>query len=118
MHDGLGLKLLAGARHRVALITARESAVVPARARDLGMRHVLPGVSATSSRACAPVRRAGPRRSTQVAYMGDDLPDLAVFAHVGLAVAPANAHPWVRERVHWVHRARAAATARRASCAT
>ena len=33
--------------------------------------------------------------------MGDDLPDLRALATVGLSVAPANAHAWVRERVHW-----------------
>jgi 3-deoxy-D-manno-octulosonate 8-phosphate phosphatase (KDO 8-P phosphatase) len=36
-----------------------------------------------------------------VAFMGDDFSDLGVLQAVGLAVAPANAHPWVRERVHW-----------------
>ena len=36
-----------------------------------------------------------------VAYTGDDLPDLKVMLRVGLAIAPANAHAWVRERAHW-----------------
>ena len=38
----------------------------------------------------------------EVAYMGDDIVDLAVLARVGLAAAPADAVPEVRERVHWV----------------
>jgi 3-deoxy-D-manno-octulosonate 8-phosphate phosphatase (KDO 8-P phosphatase) len=38
----------------------------------------------------------------QVAFMGDDLPDLATLRGVGLAIAPANAHPWVLPAVHWV----------------
>jgi 3-deoxy-D-manno-octulosonate 8-phosphate phosphatase (KDO 8-P phosphatase) len=37
----------------------------------------------------------------QVAYVGDDLPDLAAMQTVGLSVAVANAHAWVRERAHW-----------------
>jgi 3-deoxy-D-manno-octulosonate 8-phosphate phosphatase (KDO 8-P phosphatase) len=36
-----------------------------------------------------------------VAFMGDDLADLVILRACGLAVAPANAHPWIRERVHW-----------------
>ena len=36
-----------------------------------------------------------------VAFIGDDLPDLSALQRVGLSVAPANAHPWVRERAHW-----------------
>jgi 3-deoxy-D-manno-octulosonate 8-phosphate phosphatase (KDO 8-P phosphatase) len=39
---------------------------------------------------------------SEVAYMGDDLADLSVFPHVGLAVAPANVHDWVVDKVHWV----------------
>jgi len=37
----------------------------------------------------------------QVAFMGDDLVDLSALQAVGLSVAPADAHAWVRERVHW-----------------
>ena len=36
-----------------------------------------------------------------VAFMGDDLADLSALLTCGLAVAPANAHAWTRERVHW-----------------
>jgi 3-deoxy-D-manno-octulosonate 8-phosphate phosphatase (KDO 8-P phosphatase) len=43
---------------------------------------------------------------TQIAYMGDDLPDLPVLVRVGLACAPADAAAEVRERVHWVSHAR------------
>ena len=50
----------------------------------------------------------------EVAYMGDDIVDLAVLARVGLSAAPADAVAEVRGRVHWVSRA-AAATAPRAS---
>ena len=52
----------------------------------------------------------------QVAFMGDDLPDLPVLVHAGLAVAPANAHPWIRERVHWRTQARGGEGAARELC--
>ena len=48
--------------------------------------------------------------------MGDDLPDLPALAEAGFAVAPANAHPWVAERVHWVTPARGGGGAARALC--
>jgi 3-deoxy-D-manno-octulosonate 8-phosphate phosphatase (KDO 8-P phosphatase) len=38
----------------------------------------------------------------EVAFMGDDLPDLATLRGVGLAIVPANAHPWVLPAAHWV----------------
>ena len=34
--------------------------------------------------------------------MGDDLVDLGVFPHVGLAVAPANVHRWTAPHAHWI----------------
>jgi len=40
-----------------------------------------------------------------VAYMGDDVLDLPVLLRCGLAAAPADAAPDVRERVHWISRA-------------
>jgi 3-deoxy-D-manno-octulosonate 8-phosphate phosphatase (KDO 8-P phosphatase) len=36
-----------------------------------------------------------------VCYVGDDVPDLAAIQSVGLGIAVANAHPWVRERARW-----------------
>ena len=48
--------------------------------------------------------------------MGDDLPDLRVMLQVGLSVAPANAHAWVRDRVHWRTHARGGEGAAREVC--
>ena len=42
----------------------------------------------------------------QVAFMGDDLPDLPVLSRVGLSASPADAHAEVKSRVAYVTRAR------------
>ena len=52
----------------------------------------------------------------QAAFVGDDLPDLAPMRAVGLAVAVANAHPWVAEHVHWQTRLRGGHGAAREVC--
>jgi len=39
---------------------------------------------------------------SDVAYMGDDVVDLAVLARVGLSIAPADCVDEVRARAHWV----------------
>lgn len=100
VQDGLGLKLLLEAGIQVALVTARRSPIVEARARELGLPHVQQGVSDKREALLGLCDRLGfaPR---QAAFMGDDLPDLPALGIAGFAVAPANAHPWVRERVHW-----------------
>ena len=52
----------------------------------------------------------------EVAHMGDDLPDLPALLLAGLAAAPANAHPWVAERVHFRTRANGGHGAARELC--
>ena len=100
VHDGLGLKRLLANHIEVAVITARMSMIVTERMADLGVAHVYQGQD--DKLACfEQLLHALKLQPDQVAYTGDDLPDLAVMQRVGLAVAVANAHPWVRERAHW-----------------
>ncbi len=99
--DGQGLKLLRGIGIEVALITARTSEVVTQRAGELGITHIHQGCHDKRASLRTLSRLLG-LEAPQVAYMGDDLPDLPALGWVGLAVAPANAHPWIRERVHWI----------------
>jgi 3-deoxy-D-manno-octulosonate 8-phosphate phosphatase (KDO 8-P phosphatase) len=115
IHDGLGLKLLQDQGIAVAFVTARESPSARARARDLGIEHVHTAVK--DKRACleALAGKLG-LAMDEVAFMGDDLADLGAFAHVGLAVAPANAHAWLDGHVHWTTAARGGEGAARAFC--
>ena len=100
VQDGQGLVLLKRAGIEVAFITARGGTVAVARGRELGVQ-VFTGVKDKLAR----VRDLGAGLGLgmeQVAFMGDDLPDLAALRGVGLAIAPANAHHWVLPDVHWV----------------
>jgi 3-deoxy-D-manno-octulosonate 8-phosphate phosphatase (KDO 8-P phosphatase) len=98
--DGFGLKMLRDHGVTVAIITARSSGVVAARAKELGIAEVHQGQKDKLACLRAIAGRLG-LDLDQVSYMGDDLPDLGCLTHAGLACAPPNAHPWVRERVHW-----------------
>ena len=101
VHDGLGLQLLAEHGIAVAFITARESASARARARDLRIEHVFTGVRDKLACLRELCKTLGMDLS-EVAYLGDDLADLPVFAFVGLAAAPANSHAQMLQRAHWV----------------
>jgi 3-deoxy-D-manno-octulosonate 8-phosphate phosphatase (KDO 8-P phosphatase) len=101
VHDGLGLRLLEDNGIVVALVTARDSRAAVARGRELGLRNVFVGVK--DKLAC--VRHLAGQLGLelhQVAFFGDDLPDLRAFVAVGLAAGPADTHPWVRGHVHWL----------------
>lgn len=100
VHDGLGLKRLLANGIEVAVITARVSHLVTERMAELGIAHVYQGRD--DKRACfEQLLHALDLQAEQAAYTGDDLPDLPVMTCVGLSIAVANAHPWVRERAHW-----------------
>jgi 3-deoxy-D-manno-octulosonate 8-phosphate phosphatase (KDO 8-P phosphatase) len=114
VHDGQGLVLLRKAGIAVAFVTARASAIAEQRAAELGLEaHT--GVKDKFACVSQIAARLGIGLD-EVAFMGDDLPDLRVMLQVGLAIAPVNAHAWVRERVHWRTAARAGHGAAREFC--
>lgn len=100
VHDGLGLKRLQANGIAVALITARISHPVALRAEELGIAHIYQGQG--DKRACLEtLLDALDLTPEQVAFTGDDLPDLPAMHLAGLAIAVANAHPWVIRETHW-----------------
>jgi 3-deoxy-D-manno-octulosonate 8-phosphate phosphatase (KDO 8-P phosphatase) len=115
VQDGLGIKLLAMAGVEVALVTARESPTVERRARELGIArvHTRTREKLACMRAIAADLGVG---MEQVAFMGDDLPDLATLRAAGLAIVPANAHAWVRPAAHWTTPRRGGEGAARDAC--
>lgn len=114
VRDGQGLALLRKAGIAVAFVTARAGDIAARRARELGAQAF---VDVGDKLAC--VRDLARERGIDldaVAFMGDDLADLAVLNAAGLAVAPADAHPWIASRVHWRTRARGGEGAARELC--
>lgn len=105
VQDGLGVQLLKEAGIVTAVITGRQSAVVTRRMDELGVDHVYQGSRdklATLEELC----RMLALKPEQVAYMGDDLPDLKAMQWVGVAFAPANAYWYIREISHYVTHAK------------
>ena len=115
--DGHGLKLLGEAGIRTAIITGRRSDIVLARAQELRISHIYQGV-ADKVAAFGELMREANVTAEQCGYMGDDWPDLGVLTRCGFAAAPANAHPDVIARAHWVSEARGGQGAAREVCDT
>jgi len=112
--DGQGLVQLRRFGFHVALITARPSLVAQKRGADLGLEtHI--GVADKLACMDELLAHHGLARE-QACFVGDDLPDLDCLCVAGLSVAPANAHPWIAERVHWRTRGRAGEGAVREVC--
>jgi len=101
VQDGAACKLLAQHGIHIAILTGRDSPMVARRAAELGIEHVYQGLEdklAAFLTLCQKLRLS----TDQVAHVGDDLPDLVLFEHVGLAVSVPNGHPAVIRRAHHV----------------
>lgn len=99
--DGLGMKALQRFDIRVALITGRESRIVAERAAQLDITLVYQGRDDKLNALAELVSETGVPEQA-ICYAGDDWIDIPVLERVGLSVAPADAAPLVRQRVHWV----------------
>jgi len=115
VHDGLAMKMLAGAGVLLAMLSSRRSEAVAIRAAELGIAHVLQGVEDKYA-ALRGLLGTLAVDLPQVGYMGDDLPDLPVLRRCGLACAPKEAVELVRQQAHYVTRASAGAGAAREVC--
>ena len=99
--DGHGMKMLAAAGVPCALLSGRKSRAVAARARELGIRHVLQGIDEKLA-AFQGLLKKMKLKSQQAGFMGDELVDLPVLTRCGFACAPREAPQDVRSRVHYV----------------
>ncbi|MFO1347308.1 MAG: HAD hydrolase family protein [Pseudomonadales bacterium] len=101
IHDGLGIKLLQQHGIHVGIITGRVSPMVERRAKELGIELLIQG---REDKAHAMHEAMAQLSLTldAVAYMGDDLPDLAAITQAGLGIAPANAVNIVRQHADLV----------------
>ena len=94
--DGQGIKMLMNSGVNVAIITGRTSTIVERRAANLGIMHLIQGREDKRT-ALDELLSSLQLSYDQVAYLGDDLPDLAAIRCVALGVAVANANTFVRQ---------------------
>src|ERR1700722_13482700 len=99
--DGAGLKLAHIMGIRTGFITGRKSPAVSQRAHELNVEFVYLG-QATKMAAFDECLQKANVQPDEVAYMGDDLPDMPVAKRAGLAVAVANAVPELKAISHYV----------------
>jgi len=98
--DGQGIKALQRTGVKVGIITGRTSDLVARRARDLGIAILIQGREDKWD-ALQEILANHPHELDEIAFVGDDWPDLTVMTRVGCAIAPANGHESVVARAHW-----------------
>jgi 3-deoxy-D-manno-octulosonate 8-phosphate phosphatase (KDO 8-P phosphatase) len=113
--DGHGLKMLASAGVKLAIITGRRSRAVELRAANLGIDLLLQGVDDKRS-AMTELAAAQGIELAEAGYMGDDIVDLPVLRACGFSATVPDGHALVRRQVDYVARATAGRGAVREVC--
>jgi len=98
--DGQGLKLLQQQGISVAIISGRSSTIVDTRMQTLGIQHVYQGQE-NKIAAYNDLLEKLDLLPSQVAHVGDDLPDLALMNRSGLAIAVNDANPSIIPYTQW-----------------
>ena len=99
--DGLGIKLLQRSNIPTAIITGRTSHIVQRRMDELGVEHVFQGQTNKTQAYETLLKELG-IEPDEVAYVGDDLPDLPLMRRSGLGFAVKDASQFVLEKADWV----------------
>ena len=99
--DGLGLKLLQQCDIKVGVITGRTSELVKRRVADLKLDFLIQGRE-DKRNALHEVATKLQISPQQIAYMGDDLPDLSAILFAGLGVTVADGNAMVLEHADLV----------------
>ena len=100
IQDGLGIKLLHRGDIQVGIITGRVSALLQRRADELSINPVVQGREDKLT-ALNELLQTLDVQMDEIAFMGDDLPDLAVIRRVGLGITPANGSSTLAQQAHW-----------------
>ena len=105
VQDGFGIVLFRKAGYKTAIISARASNAVKARAADLQIDKVyldaFPKIDAYRD-----LVKELKLDDSEVCFMGDDLPDLNLLKQVGFSVAVANASEDVKRHAHYITKKR------------
>ncbi|MDE6453304.1 MAG: HAD hydrolase-like protein [Muribaculaceae bacterium] len=94
--DGFALKQAVRAGYAVAVITGADTEAVRLRMNMIGITDVFLAASCKLDVLRGWMRERG-LAPEEVAFAGDDVPDMGCMRHVGLSVAPADADAEVRD---------------------
>lgn len=99
--DGQGIDLMNKNGFITAVITARKSSIVARRALELKVTEVFQGSKNKLESIKLLMEKYGLDLS-EIAYVGDDLPDLCVLKEAGLAFCPYDAVEEVKQVCHFI----------------
>ncbi len=101
VRDGLGLNLARLAGLKAAVLTGRNSRIVEIRAQELGLFPIYQGWQNKEEGLRALLQEIG-AQVAHIAYIGDDVNDLAPMLKARFRACPQNAAREIRQAAHYV----------------
>lgn len=99
--DGMGISLARKAGIAIAIITGRYSSMVQKRAEELHIDYIYQGIG-NKQEVLLSLCKTMDITANEVAYVGDDINDLACIELVGFGACPSNACEEVKEVADYV----------------
>lgn len=103
VRDGSAIKLWQKSGKKLGILSGRSSLVTALRAKELGIEAVEQGNTNKVPGYHLLLERWN-LKSEQIAYMGDDLPDLPIMRVAGLALSPADGCGEALSAAHFISR--------------
>jgi 3-deoxy-D-manno-octulosonate 8-phosphate phosphatase (KDO 8-P phosphatase) len=102
LRDGMGVERLRNlCKIDVGIITGENSPIVARRGEKLKMTHVYLGIKDKEAQLMQIIAQ-NQLQLDEIAYIGDDMNDLAVIRIAGLTACPADAVSEIKETVHYI----------------
>ncbi len=101
VQDGFGVAIFQKVGYRTAIITARSSEAVAARAKDLKITKVFQNAY-PKEESFNDLLKTFQIEPEEVCFVGDDFPDMGVLSRVGFAVAVKNASSEVKKIADYI----------------
>lgn len=99
--DGHGVVVLNKKGLITAIITARQTPIIDKRAKDLDVTHIYQGAK-NKLIALQDLMGKYNLDYSEIAYVGDDMPDICILERVGLAFCPNDAVEEVKKICHFI----------------
>ena len=99
VHDGHGLRELMHHGITVGIISGRDCKALRVRLKELGITHIYLGINDKLA-IYNQIKTQENITDTEVAYMGDDVPDLAIMQKVALAITVPDAVAEIKAIAH------------------
>lgn len=115
IHDGLGIKLLQKTGVTIGIISGKKAESIERRIKDLNIQHAYFGQEEKLP-AYEDIKKKLQLSDHEIAYLGDDLPDLPLLRRVGLAMTVPEAPELVRQYVHLITKKKGGKGAVREAC--